>query len=134
MLTLTDLRPGDRLSVIRSNALICCLSLVIALPIVNGQSPGAEFFEKKIRPVLTASCYGCHASTLKKPRGGLVLDTKEGLKKGGSSGPVVIPGKPSESLLLQALRYNDLRLKMPPAGKLPDSVIADFERWIATGA
>jgi hypothetical protein len=141
MLALTALqsRPiaakgWNQVSVNRSNAVVCFLGLAIALRGLDAQSPTAEFFEKKIRPVLTASCYGCHASTLKKPMGGLVLDTKDGLKKGGSSGPVVIPGKPAQSLLLQALRYNDLRLKMPPTGKLPDSVIADFERWIATGA
>ncbi len=66
--------------------------------------------------------------------GGLVLDTKSGLMKGGDSGPAIVPGKPAESLLLRAMRYNDLRLKMPPTDKLSEAVIADFERWIAAGA
>src|SRR5262245_54187352 len=100
----------------------------------SAQSTDAEFFEKKIRPVLATNCYGCHSSKLKTPMGGLVLDTKAGMLKGGDSGPAIVPGKPAESLLLRALRYNDLRLKMPPTGKLSDSVIADFERWIAAGA
>src|SRR5260370_25406717 len=60
--------------------------------------------------------------------GGLVLDTKEGARK------VMVPGKPGDSLILTALRYSDLRLKMPPTGKLSDSVISDFEQWIASGA
>jgi hypothetical protein len=100
----------------------------------SAQSTGDEFFEKKIRPVLATNCFGCHSSKLKTPMGGLALDTKVGLLKGGDSGPAIVPGKPAESLLLRALRYNDLRLKMPPTDKLPDSVIADFERWIAAGA
>ncbi|MBI3424135.1 MAG: PSD1 domain-containing protein [Acidobacteria bacterium] len=97
-------------------------------------SPGDELFEKKIRPVLADNCYACHSSKLKKPMGGLVLDTKAGLLKGGVSGAAIVPGKPAESLLLRVLRYNDPILKMPPAGKLPDTVIADFEQWIAAGA
>jgi len=66
--------------------------------------------------------------------GGLILDTKAGLLKGGSDGPVVLPGKPAQSRLLQALRYSNQNLQMPPTGKLPDQVIADFEQWIAAGA
>src|SRR5437870_4030017 len=101
------------------------LLLAISLP-VAAQSSGAELFEKKIRPALAEKCYGCHSSKLKSPMGGLTLDTKEGLRKGGASGPEVIPQKPEESRLLRALRYTDPRLQMPPAGKLSDTVIADF--------
>src|SRR5215510_12998990 len=70
----------------------------------TSQSVGDEFFEKKIRPVLVTNCYGCHSSKLKTPMGGLVLDTKSGMLKGGVSGPAIVPGKPAESLLLRALR------------------------------
>jgi hypothetical protein len=66
--------------------------------------------------------------------GGLILDTKAGLLKGGARGPVIIPGKPAESRMLQAMRYTDTDLQMPPTGKLSDTVISDFERWIAAGA
>jgi len=96
--------------------------------------PDAAFFEAKIRPVLATKCYGCHSSKMKAPMGGLALDTKAGLLAGGATGPVVIPGKPSESRLIQALSYTDQNLQMPPTGKLPDAVRADFEQWIAAGA
>ena len=97
-------------------------------------TPADELFEKKIRPVLVANCFSCHSSTRKAPMGGLSLDTKAGLAKGGSSGPAVVPGKPDESRMLQALTYSNNTLQMPPSGKLADSVIADFRQWIAAGA
>src|SRR5262245_2752016 len=92
----------------------------------------AEFFEKRIRPVLVQNCFPCHAATAKELKGGLRLDTREGLRKGGVSGPVVIPGQPDQSLLLRALRYEGPR--MPPPGKLPAAVVADFETWVRLGA
>jgi len=110
-----------------------CLLLAAAAARLAAQPAGAEFFENKIRPMLATNCYGCHSSKLKSPMGGLSLDTKGGLLTGGGSGPVIVAGKPEASLLLRALRYKDLP-KMPPAGKLPDSVIQDFEQWIAAGA
>jgi cytochrome c553 len=91
---------------------------------------GITFFEAKIRPVLVAQCYSCHAET--KQRGGLRLDTKDAVLKGGDSGPAFIAGKPNESLLVKALRYQDL--KMPPKKKLADTVVADFVKWIEMGA
>jgi hypothetical protein len=91
-----------------------------------------EFFEKKIRPVLVEQCYKCHSATAKKVKGGLLLDTRDGVRKGGDSGPVVVPGKPADSLLLKALRYEDTQ--MPPDGRLPERVVADFETWIKQGA
>jgi hypothetical protein len=115
----------------------CVLLATVMLPVSAqkaGPPSGNELFEKKIRPVLAAKCYACHSSNLKAPMGGLILDTKAGLRKGGADGPVVIAGKPSESLLLEALRYTDRKLQMPPSGKLSATVIADFERWIAAGA
>ena len=66
--------------------------------------------------------------------GGLVLDTKSGIKKGGNGGPVLVAGDPGSSRLLQALTYNQTELRMPPTGKLPDDKIAAFEKWIAAGA
>ena len=103
-------------------------------PYTFGQQPDAAFFESKIRPVLSTRCFGCHSSRLPSPKGELVLDTKAGLSKGGVSGPVVIPGKPEESRLIRAIRYSDENLHMPPSGKLPDAVIADFENWVQGGA
>ena len=96
------------------------------------------FFESKIRPVLVEKCYKCHATGEgNKVKGHLVLDTKEGTRKGGDSGPAIVPGDTKKSLLLEAIRYANSELKMPPekeGGKLSDSVIKDFERWIQTGA
>lgn len=98
---------------------------VVAQPLPDG------FFEEKIRPVLVENCYGCHADAR---MGGLRLDSAAALRKGGHSGPAIVPGKPEESLLLGALRYTDSKRKMPPAGKLDDGKIEAFARWIAAGA
>ncbi|HTU17208.1 MAG TPA: PSD1 and planctomycete cytochrome C domain-containing protein [Gemmataceae bacterium] len=92
------------------------------------------FFEKNIRPVLVKECYACHATTAKKIRGGLTLDTRDGLRKGGDTGPALVPGDPRNSLLVKALKHGQDKLKMPPKKKLSAEVIADFEKWIASGA
>lgn len=98
------------------------------------QPSDPAFFESKIRPVLATSCYGCHSSKLKSPMGGLVLDTRAGLRKGGATGPILDPAKPGESRLLTALKFTDPHLQMPPSGKLAPAVIANFEEWVAAGA
>ena len=95
---------------------------------------GSDFFETKVRPVLVEHCYACHSPQAKKLRGGLLLDTIEGMRKGGQSGPAVVPGKPEESLLVQAVRYDDELIKMPPKEKLPAPAIAALEQWIKDGA
>lgn len=92
-----------------------------------------DFFEKKIRPALVEHCQDCHSVGAKKIGGRLLLDSAAGWAKGGESGPAVVPGKPEESLLLHALRWeNDL--EMPPKEPLPERVVADFVKWIAMGA
>jgi hypothetical protein len=93
-----------------------------------------EFFEKSIRPVLAERCYQCHSSKLKTPMGGLRLDTAEGLAKGGDTGAAVVAGQPDKSLLIKAVGYKSLELRMPPTGKLPDDQIAALRRWIEMGA
>src|SRR5262249_30744181 len=90
--------------------------------------------ESKIRPVLAEHCFKCHSAHAKSLKGGLRLDSREGLREGGDSGTAIVPGKPGSSLLLKALRYTDEGLRMPPKGKLPDAVVADFEQWILLGA
>ncbi len=92
------------------------------------------FFEAKIRPILATNCGKCHASTAEKLRGGLRLDSREGARLGGDSGPAIVPGNLDESLLIRAIRYRDDDLRMPPKAKLTDSVIADFEAWVKMGA
>ncbi|MBM83251.1 MAG: hypothetical protein CMJ78_22040, partial [Planctomycetaceae bacterium] len=91
-----------------------------------------EFFEKKIRPVLVEHCYKCHGGDAKSVKGNLRLDTRAATLKGGDSGPAVVPSKPDESLILSAIKYEDF--EMPPKGKLPKNIIADFETWIRSGA
>jgi len=91
-----------------------------------------DFFEKKIRPVLVRNCYECHSGDVKKAKGAFVLDTRMGLRKGGESGPAVVPGHPDDSLLIEAVRYDGL--EMPPSGKLPDEVIDDLAKWVEMGA
>ena len=97
---------------------------------------GAEFFEKRIRPVLHQHCYDCHSARVDDPEGGLRLDSRERILRGGDRGPAVVPGRPEASLLLRAIRHEgEADLAMPPeAPKLPAAVIADFERWIGLGA
>src|SRR6476620_1549370 len=116
--------------------LLLTLALVaVYAPFVRaaGDDPkGIDFFEKNIRPVLVANCYQCHSASSKELKGELRLDTKEGVRKGGETGLAVVPGKPEESLLIKALRHED-GLEMPK-DKLPESVIANFVKWIEIGA
>jgi len=91
-----------------------------------------DFFEKRIRPVLVKRCYECHSQKSKIVRGGLLLDTRAGLKKGGESGPAIVLGKPDESPLIDAMRYDGF--EMPPDGQLAKNIVDDFSKWIAMGA
>jgi hypothetical protein len=93
---------------------------------------GAEYFEKKIRPILVHHCYECHSGDPKKAKANFVLDTREGLRKGGQSGTVISPGNPDESLLIEAVQY--MGLEMPPKEKLPDELIEEFVKWVEMGA
>jgi cytochrome c553 len=100
---------------------------------VDGAAEEREaFFETKIRPVLATTCFKCHGG--KKTGNNLRVDRREALLKGGDSGPAIVAGNPEKSLLIRALRHRDDELKMPPDKKLPDAVVADFERWVRTGA
>lgn len=115
---------------------LCCLSLfassIPADELTKPDPAAIEFFENKIRPVLSEHCYKCHSSDAKSVKGGLLLDTREGTRKGGDSGPAVVPGNVDESLLIAALTFESF--EMPPTGKLSDSVINDFRKWIESGA
>jgi len=96
-----------------------------------------EFFETKIRPILAESCYKCHSVEAGKSKGDLLLDSRAGVRKGGASGAVMVPGDAEKSRLLEAVRYTDPDLQMPPAdegGKLSDEKIAALEAWVAMGA
>jgi hypothetical protein len=104
---------------------------------VSAQSAGADvdFFEKSIRPVLVQQCYECHsaaAAAKGKLQAGLLLDTKQGVLAGGESGPAIVAGNPDKSPLIGALKYESY--EMPPKGRLPAGVIADFVKWVEMGA
>lgn len=107
-------------------------------PAANAAAPTpdqTEFFEKKIRPVFAERCYSCHSDKAEKLKGGLRLDTREGLLKGGTTGPVIVSGDPEASLLIKAVRYEDADLQMPPKNKkLSADQIAALEAWVKMGA
>lgn len=90
------------------------------------------FFNERVLPIFREHCYACHSHAADKAKGGLVLDSRSGWSQGGESGPAVVPGKPQESLLLRAVRYEDL--KMPPQGRLPAELVSHLERWVTRGA
>jgi hypothetical protein len=114
-------------------ALMAFLALGVSAQDQAADKDGLAFFESKIRPVLIDRCYSCHSAEAKKLKGGLYVDSREGLLKGGETGPSIVPGDPNKSLLIHALRYKD-ELRMPPKGKLAPEVVADFEAWVKRGA
>jgi len=95
---------------------------------------GGEFFEQKIRPVLVDRCYQCHSLQSEKVKGDLLLDSKAGVLKGGKDGPVLVAGEPEKSRLIEALRWTNKDLKMPPKHRLADEQLADFVAWVKMGA
>jgi hypothetical protein len=97
----------------------------------------ADFFENKIRPILADNCYKCHSLEKGKSKGGLTLDTRDGVMKGGEDGPAIKPGNPDDSPLIKAVRYEDKDLQMPPSkdgGKLSETQIAALTQWVKMGA
>ncbi len=111
-------------------------SPAVGVPASSGPAPAAasdlEFFEKKIRPVLATRCHQCHGPD--KQKGGLRLDSHALVMAGGELGPEIVPGKPGESRLIEAVRYENPDLQMPPKGKLQEQEIADLTRWVAIGS
>jgi len=92
-----------------------------------------EFFEKQIRPILTDRCYECH-SVEKKTKGGLALDTAAAVLKGGDTGPALVAGDPDKSLLIEAVRYKNHDLQMPPKRQLSEAEVKTLEDWVKMGA
>ncbi|MEM7476745.1 MAG: PSD1 and planctomycete cytochrome C domain-containing protein [Planctomycetota bacterium] len=124
-----------RISLTLQVALLGTLWTGVFLQAKDPDSEGIEFFERKIRPILVEHCYECHSAEAMQEndlQGGLYLDTRSGIRAGGESGPAVVPGKIKDSLLINSLKQEDF--EMPPEGRLPDEVIADFEKWIEMGA
>ncbi len=118
-----------------AGAVLCLAVPLLAAqgPTVRPHQPVAEaLFESKVRPVLAQSCVKCHGD--KKARGGLRIDSRAAVLRGGDRGPAVVPGEPNKSLLIQALRYTHADVKMPPDQRLPAAVVKDFEAWVKGGA
>ena len=93
-----------------------------------------DFFERKVRPVLVERCYECHSAAAGKRKGGLTLDTQDGLIKGGDTGPALVPGDPEKSRLIEAVRYKNRDLQMPPKNPLSAEQVRDLEQWVKFGA
>jgi mono/diheme cytochrome c family protein len=112
-----------------------CLALAVALAcVLSAQSTPAaapDYFELKIRPLLATNCYSCHTDSA---LGGLRLDSREAMLKGGKRGPSLVPGDPEKSILIEAVRQTDPKLKMPMGGKLKDSEVDDLTAWVKAGA
>jgi len=134
-------RVGDRRSGLVQNLkkfllLTFCLGASIAGRAQTASLTAAQldFFESKVRPVLADNCYKCHSTQAEKVKAGLLLDTREGVLKGGDDGPVIVPGNLDASMLIKAVRYTDPDMQMPKDKKLPDDEIADLETWVKMGA
>ncbi|MCH7728053.1 MAG: DUF1549 domain-containing protein, partial [Planctomycetes bacterium] len=113
-------------------ACVCCFAASLVQAEDRLSQRQLAFFENRIRPILVQHCYQCHSAKAEKLKGGLRLDLRETVLRGGENGPAIVPGKPNESLLIEAIRYESV--EMPPKGKLPDRVIADFVKWVEMGA
>ncbi|MBL8695231.1 MAG: DUF1549 domain-containing protein [Planctomycetes bacterium] len=115
------------------------IALAPAFALLAGASPAflqkqdaEEQFEKKVRPLFAAHCYECHGKGAERVEGGLLLEDGGWMR--GDSGPAVVPGDPDASRLIQAVRYTNHDLEMPPAGKLSDEQIRILEDWVRAGA
>ncbi len=110
------------------------LRVLLGAAWASDEAARLAFFEQRIRPVLVEHCHECHSADAKALKGGLRVDSRTGLLRGGDTRAAVVPGDPAASLLVEALSYTNRDLQMPPKGRLPDAVLADFTRWIAEGA
>src|SRR5512134_3812446 len=91
--------------------------LCLGLTVIGATADDLEFFEKRVRPILAERCYSCHSAAAEKLKGGLRLDSRDGLVKGGDSGAAIEPGHPGRSRLVEAIGYGNVDLQMPPKGR-----------------
>ncbi len=92
-----------------------------------------DFFEKRVRPLLVQRCFECHSAKAEKLKGGLLLDSREAILAGGDSGPAAIVDDVEKSLIIQAIRYDNENVQMPPAGKMPETEVAVLTEWVRRG-
>jgi mono/diheme cytochrome c family protein len=108
-------------------------SVALAIPL-RAADEEATVFNEKILPVLKMHCFECHSKDAEEIKGGLRLDTRAKLRTGGNTGPIIKPGEPDDSLLIQVLRYAEDDRQMPPRGKLDQEIIDAFVAWVKAGA
>jgi len=129
---------GRVLSGLRFTALLMLTVGFVNAPTWAADAPqtaeGIEFFEKHIRPLFHEHCIECHSSDGKLREGELALDSSAAIQKGGSRGALFVAGNADASLLLQAVRYDDSDLQMPPDGKLPEAELERLAEWVQRGA
>lgn len=131
-----DLFPRGNPSMKHSSAPYLPLWFAAAVLLATASTHAAEdddFFRDRIEPVLRQRCYECH-SHAGKINGGLALDSRSGWQTGGDNGPVIVPGALEKSRLIEAVRYGNPELEMPPKAKLPADEIALIEEWVKRGA
>ncbi|MSR75376.1 MAG: DUF1549 domain-containing protein [Planctomycetes bacterium] len=118
----------------RSSLVLFVFALpMMAQAVTQSDALGSDEFERHVRPLLARSCYGCHSEKSGKSKGGLLLDSVEGLRKGGSTGPLFVAGRPDESLIVEVLGHEG-EIRMPPKERLPASEVARVRDWILHGA
>jgi hypothetical protein len=109
------------------------LTALFLIPLAASAAEGDAFFRERVEPLLKQRCFECH-SHAGKIKGGLVLDSRSGWQAGGDSGAALVPGSPEKSHLIEAVRYANPDMEMPPKAKLPESEIAVLEEWVKRGA
>ncbi len=105
----------------------------ISLSAAEFSAEQLDFFEKKVRPLLVENCFECHSAGAKKVKGGLYLDSREAVLRGGEAGAVVVTGSPEKSLLIKAVEYGDPELQMPPKTKLTSAQVDVLKQWVKLG-
>lgn len=115
-------------------ALVIALQTVIAGSAAAADDAKIAFFEKTIRPILVNRCYECHSVEAGKSKGGLELDSRDGMLKGGDSGPSIVAGDPDKSRIIESVRYHNQDLQMPPKGAMPAAEVKALEEWVKMGA
>ncbi len=108
------------------------LGIVVA-PACGDDDAGVRLFETKIRPVLAGNCFGCHGPDSGKGKAGLRIDSLESLRRGGNSGPAIVPGDPDASLLILAVRHDSSVAAMPPKSKLQPGELEALAAWVKMG-
>jgi hypothetical protein len=113
---------------VRSGLLFCVL---FALEASAARESPEQYFDRRVVPILTRRCLGCHNEELNN--GGISFLDRATLLKGGSRGPAIVPGNPEKSVLVRSLQHEG-QLQMPPGPKLPAKEIKILTEWIRRGA